>query len=157
MDIQVAEDILNPFEDFKEDETTEQQVNRFRHVVRTPVSPFSLIMHTAQEILNHIEQEPETFNIGLSQVRTICVIEMIRFRLRMSWFVDENQMEQPLTQQELQENAWQYCQESGPLPQWKSRAYLPRFCFDGAGGAATMGKIRDGRMYLCYICEAKTL
>ena len=52
VDIQVAEDILNLFEDFKEDETTEQQVNRFRDVLRTSVSPFSLIMHTAQEILN---------------------------------------------------------------------------------------------------------
>lgn len=124
----LAEDILNLFEAFRSDESVEEQVDRFKAVLQTSTQDFTLIKRTAIDVMTQIEQEPEAFRLAISRLQMACVLDIIRYKLRISWFVDDSQLEQQFSQQELQENARRYCQEPGPLPPWRSREYLPRFC-----------------------------
>ena len=125
------EDLLERLIDFvlelQETESVEEQIERCKELLCQSASPYTLISDTANAFFNELEINYEHMDLHISKMRLDLFLSIFRHRLRLTWFIDPDQLDQPWTQQELQDNAWTFCCEAHRVPSWRPHAYVPRF------------------------------
>ena len=126
------EDLLGALHDYAMDliptEAVEEQLQRCKEVLCTSSSPFTLIRETAFFFFEELETHYEDAGLQINRARLALLAGLFKRRMKLDWFVPASEFDSPWTGQELQENAWRYCQERTSIPPWHAKAYIPRFC-----------------------------
>ncbi len=130
-DIERDEDLLERLIDFVEDlvdtEKIEEQLQRCKELLEQSVSPFSLVLTTSRHFFQELETNFDYMDLNMTRQRMELFVTLFRHRMRITWFIDPEQLDQPWTQTELQDNAWDYCRENGRVPAWRPHPYIPKF------------------------------
>ena len=110
------------------EEDIEDQLLRCKDILCTSSSPFTLIRSTSFFFFDELEKHYEHVRLRISQARLELLAGLFRRRMKIEWFVTAEEFDNPWTGQDLQDNAWRYCQERTRVPAWRAQPYVPRFC-----------------------------
>lgn len=127
----VDEELMESLADFVEtldgNEHVEDQIERCKQILCQSSAPYSQAAVTLHYFFDTVEKNYEHMGLQISQVKLDLFLRILRYRMRMTWFIDPEQLDQPWTQTELQDNAWDYCRAATTMPVWKAKPYIPRF------------------------------
>ena len=105
----------------------EDQLNRCKAVLSESVSSFTTVRDTAFYFFDELVKHYDQAGLLVSQQRLDLLTCLFKRRMRITWFVSDEELDATWTGTELQDNAWKYCQEHSSLPSWSAKPYVPRF------------------------------